>query len=360
MFTYRTSLRFLFITLLTTISYAKETPHLITPNQVTTPLVANLPYELQHGVKVFHLTAEAVTKIIFDEKNNQLNKFVKKHNRYTGKEMQLPFTSQILRGWGYNGEIPGPTIIVNQNDKVKIIVANKLPEPTTIHWHGLIVPNNQDGTGGTASPVINSGKTGVYEFVVKNPPGTYAYHSGFNDTKQVGLGLNGFFIVLPKDGKNNVDSDFAIMLRGWSVARDGKINFLSMANNWFTFNGVVAPNFPVLQVPYNAHVRIRFANIGGIDAHPIHLHGYTFMITGTEGGPIPKSAQWPAATVLVASGTTRDIEFVANNPGLWRLHCHILHHIVNDHPVFEKMKNISILPEGGMYAYLEVTKRPSR
>lgn len=214
-----------------------------------------------------------------------------------------------------------------------------------------------DGSGGTDDPVIKPGSTGIYHFIIKNPPGTYAYHSGFNDPVQVGKGLSGFFIVLPKAGKDLYKHDYAITLRGWSLKEDGSVNILSMDNNWFTFNGLVAPNIPVLQVPYGAPVRIRFGNMGGIMAHPIHLHGYTFKITGTEGGPIPVSAQWPAATVPVFPGTTRTIEFVANNPGLGRMHCHILHHVVNDPPVFRENKPITILPTGGMYTYLEVAEK---
>ncbi|PCI93543.1 hypothetical protein COB11_05165 [Candidatus Aerophobetes bacterium] len=330
---------------------------LITPKEVYTPGVKNLGYKMVNGVKVFRIEAEPVVKTIYNEKDNQLEKYVKKHNRYTGPTMSLPFSSQKIDGWGYNKSIPGPTIIVNEGDEVRIYVKNKLPEPTTIHWHGLIVPNNEDGAGGADDPVIKPGNTGVYHFTIKNPPGTYAYHSGFNDPKQVGMGMSGFFIVLPKGGSNEVKYDFAIMVRGWSLKRDGTVDFLSMANDWFTFNGLCAPNFPVLKVPYGARVKIRFGNMGGIMAHPIHLHGYSFNITGTEGGPIPLSAQWPAATVPVFPGTTRTIEFVANNPGLWRLHCHILHHIINDPPIFEKNKPIGILPVGGMYTCLEVGEK---
>jgi hypothetical protein len=75
-------------------------------------------------------------------------------------------------------------------------------------------------------------------------------------------------------------------------------------------------------------VRIRFVNLG-MDHHPMHLHGHTFYITGTEGGRIPETAWWPGNTVLVGVAQARDVEFVANNPGDWMVHCHLPHHNMN-------------------------------
>ena len=76
-------------------------------------------------------------------------------------------------------------------------------------------------------------------------------------------------------------------------------------------------------------MRIRFGNLSAMSHHPMHLHGYSFMIVGTDGGPIAPSAQWPETTVLVPVGSTRDIELVADAPGDWPLHCHMTHHVMN-------------------------------
>lgn len=321
---------------------------------VVTPGVKNLPYTLDGKVKVFHLVAEPVVKTIYDEKINLTEAFVKKHNRYLGPVMKVPVAIQKVNGWGYNGGIPGPTIIVNEKDHVRFHILNKLPEPTTVHWHGMIVPNDEDGTGGTADPVILPGKTAIYEFHIVNKPGTYMYHSGFNDTKQVLKGLTGLLIVLPEDNKDPADKDFAILLQDWMIPEGGEtIKYLSMDRNWFTYNGLCGPNFPVLVVDEGDLVRIRFANLG-LMGHPIHLHGYSFLITGTEGGPIQPSAQWPGTTVRIDPGESRNIEFVANNPGLWRLHCHVLHHVINDTSYFAKKEPIGILPSGGLWTYLYV------
>ena len=75
-------------------------------------------------------------------------------------------------------------------------------------------------------------------------------------------------------------------------------------------------------------VRIRYANLS-MDSHPIHLHGHRFAVTGTDAGDVPESARWPENTVNVPVGTTRAVEFVADNPGDWPMHCHKNHHAMN-------------------------------
>ncbi len=333
---------------------AASNQNIIVPNSVMTPGGSNLGYVLDdNNVKIFKIAAAPVTKIIFDSSINLIEKDVPKEARYIGPTLSQPLEKQVVNGLGYNNSIPGPTIIVNEGDIIRVEFTNNLDQPTSVHWHGIILPNDMDGAGGTDDPVVMPGKSTVYEFPIVNKPGTYAYHSGFNDTKQVISGLRGMFIVLPKEG-NDIKNDFAIMLQGWPVLGNGgeTINTMSMADKFFTFNSLAAPNFPVLHAPYGEKVRIRFANMSADVAHPIHLHGYSFNITGTEGGPIQPSAQWPAATVATAPGQTRNIEFIADNPGIWRLHCHILHHIVNNPSYYADKKGI--VPEGGMYTYLIV------
>lgn len=324
--------------------------------QVIVPGGSVLPYKMDGEWKVFTLVAEPVSRTIYNGKVNTLNKVVPKADLYKGKVMKFPNQKETLIGWGYNGQIPGPAIVVHNGDHVRIIVKNELPEGTSIHWHGLIVPNKEDGTADTTEPAIMPGKTKTYQFTV-HQVGTFMYHSGFNDTKQVEKGLGGFFISLPKYSKYNPNyKDFAIMLQAFTLPKaTSKPVIFSMDPNWFTFNGLSAPNIPVLKANYGDKVKIRFGNLSNT-AHPIHLHGYSFNIVGTEGGQIPKSAQWPAATVNIAPGQTRDIAFIANNPGIWRLHCHILHHITNDTAYWGSQKHLGILPVGGMFTYLDVSQ----
>ncbi len=329
----------------------------IIDNSVIVPGTKILPYTREGEWKVFRLVAEPVNQLIFNSKIDKLTPYVKKANRFVGtQEMKLHQKKQVLSGWGYNGQIPGPTIVVHKGDHVKIFVTNKLPQATTIHWHGLIVPNNQDGTGGTNQPAIRPGTTSEYHFKIKQT-GTFMYHSGNNDTVQIRRGMGGFFIALSDKPAPKNSKDFAIMLQTFTIPEgETKPVVFSMDPNWFTFNGLVAPNFPVLNVKEGDHVTVRFGNLSET-SHPIHLHGYTFQISGTEGGPIPKSARWPAATVNVAPGETRDISFVADNPGLWRFHCHKVLHIVNNNAYWSKLKKLKELPVGGMFTYLEVAPK---
>jgi manganese oxidase len=176
--------------------------------------------------------------------------------------------------------------------------------------------------------------------------------------------LGGFFIALPEkqDGNRKGVKDFAIMLQEFTLQKGTEEPVIfSMDPNWFTFNGISSPNIPALVVNQGDAVRIRYGNLGEL-SHPIHLHGYSFNVTGTEGGPIQKSAQWPAATVEISPGQARDIQFIANNPGVWRLHCHKLLHIVNDNSYWTQLQivqNLGVLPVGGMFSFLVVKQNPN-
>jgi hypothetical protein len=148
---------------------------------------------------------------------------------------------------------------------------------------------------------------------------------------QEGLGMTGLFIVHPKEAyQPAVDHDFALTIQEWAIMPQSTIpNVTSMEFNWFTLNGRSGPYITPLLVRLGSRVRIRFVNMSPIDHHPMHLHGHTFWITGTEGGRIPETAWMPSNNVLVAVAQAREIEFIANNPGDWVLHCHMFHHMMN-------------------------------
>lgn len=318
-------------------------------NRVNTIGVPSLGYSLDNGVKVFHLIAQPIEHIIVNENKSELAHLIPPKNETGLKKRHHRPIYKKIKCWGYNGTTPGPTIEVNEGDRVRIILKNELPEPTSIHWHGIELPNDQDGaTPETAHPVM-PGETFTYEFTLYQS-GTLMYHSGFNPMKQDHMGLNGMFIVHPKKYKYKIDKQFAIMLQQWAILPGSPyLDLITMNFNWFTFNGFAAQNIPVMTVNQGERVRIRFANLI-MDSHPIHLHGYIWNVVGTEGGPIQESAQVKGSTILVAAGTSRDVEFVAWNPGLWRIHCHKLHHIVNAHPDVP----MGVMPHGGMFTYLNV------
>jgi hypothetical protein len=229
--------------------------------------------------------------------------------------------------WGYNGSAPGPTIQVNHGDRVRIIVDNHLPEATSMHWHGLEIPIDMDGAPGSSQDPIPPGGRFVYEFTL-HQAGTFFYHSHL--AMQEMMGMIGTFIMHPKKAFDPpVDKDFAIILQEFAILPNNPIpNSMNMEFNWLTFNGKAGPATTPLIVRLNDRVRLRFINLG-MDHHPIHLHGHTFVVTGTEGGRQPKTTWGPKNTVLVGVAEAADVEFVANNPGDWMIHCHLPHHMMN-------------------------------
>jgi manganese oxidase len=268
---------------------------------VQTPDVPNLPFELDNGVKVFHLTAEPVKQEIFPGK--------------------------ILNLWGYNGSAPGPTIQVTQGDRIRIIVDNHLPEPTSMHWHGFDIPFSMDGGPGLSQDAILPGGRFVYEFTIQQE-GTYFYHSHM--AMQEMMGMIGAFIMHPQQPYDPpAEQDFAIILQEYAVLPNNPTpNSMNMEFNWLTMNGKSGPATTPLIVRLGDRVRLRLINLG-MDHHPIHMHGHQFVITGTEGGRQPQSTWGPNNTVLVGVAQARAVEFLATNPGDWMIHCHMPHHMMN-------------------------------
>jgi FtsP/CotA-like multicopper oxidase with cupredoxin domain len=268
---------------------------------VLTPDVPDLTFELDGVVKVFRLKAEPVKRKI------------------------VPF--KTIDAWGYNGSCPGPTIQVNQGDRVRIIVENALPESTSMHWHGLEVPIDQDGVPWISQKPIAPGEKYTYEFTV-HQEGTFFYHA--HSAMQEMIGLIGLFIAHPeKPYTPQVDHDYGIILQEWAILPNNSVpNTAAMEYNWLTFNGLAAPSTTPLLARLGGRVRLRFVNIG-MDHHPMHLHGNQFVLTGTEGGRSPESTWYPMNTVLVGVAQARVVEFDAKYPGAWMIHCHLPHHMMN-------------------------------
>lgn len=272
------------------------------PVEVETPDVPKLSCELKNGVKEFQLTAQHVRREILPDK--------------------------IYDFWGYNGTMPGPAIEAVEGDRVRIVVHNKLPESTTVHWHGLELPIGMDGADNLTQEPIKPGRSFVYEFTL-HQNGTFFYHS--HGAMQQAIGMVGLFIVHPREAwQPAVDRDVAYVAQEFFVRSKATIpDTMNETFNFFTLNGRAAPFVTPLLVRLGDRVRLRFMNLSTMDHHPMHLHGHTFWVTGSEGGRIPESAWIPGNTVLVGVGQSRDVEFIANNPGDWMLHCHIPHHMMN-------------------------------
>jgi FtsP/CotA-like multicopper oxidase with cupredoxin domain len=271
---------------------------------VVTPNGSTLRWKIIDGVKVGHLVAQPI-----------------EHEFAPGLKAEL---------WGYNGSSPGPTIEAVEGDRLRLYVTNHLPEPTTVHWHGVILPNGMDGVAGLTQKPIGVGETFMYELTVKYP-GTFMYHPHFDEMTQIALGMKGMLIVHPKRPRGpRVDRDFALMTHEYRLDVGARRPDPSAMNdfNVLTFNSKAFPGTDPLVVGRGERVRIRLGNLSPMDHHPIHIHGVHFNVTATDGGYVPQSAQHPDTTVLVPVGSTRVIEFVPEEAGDWAMHCHMTHHVM--------------------------------
>ena len=273
-------------------------------NPVVTLNGWSLPFRMNNGVKEFHLVAEPVER-----------------------EMAEGMTAYL---WGYNGQSPGPTIECVEGDRVRIFVSNKLPEHTTVHWHGMILPCGMDGVGGLTQPTIPPGKTFVYEFdAVKS--GTFMYHPHADEMVQMAMGMMGFFVVHPKDPAfMAVDRDFVFLLSAYDIDPGSYIpKVMEMTDfNMWTINSRIFPDVAPLVAATGDRVRVRVGNLT-MTNHPIHMHGYDFEVTCTDGGWVRPEARWPEVTIDIPVGAMRAYEFDAIHPGDWALHCHKSHHTMN-------------------------------
>ncbi|MEO6508683.1 MAG: copper oxidase [Patescibacteria group bacterium] len=266
-----------------------------------------LTYTMEGDTKVFHLTAQAVRWPIFG--------------------------TTLATAWTYNGMVPGPLIHVTEGDKVRIILKNDLSEPTTIHWHGVEVPNNMDGIPDVTQKAIQPGKSFTYEFVAK-PHGTFWYHSHVDSDKQISVGLSGAFIIDPIGGLTpKPDIDKVLMLNEWRIINGQTFAAMpasDMDGNLFTINGKAYPDTEQINVKVGQKVRLRFIGSGQM-IHPMHLHGFAFKVVATDGNDVPEAAQLTKDVITVSPGERYDIEFTPDRPGKWMLHCHIPHHTTNFH-----------------------------
>jgi FtsP/CotA-like multicopper oxidase with cupredoxin domain len=263
-----------------------------------------LPWRMHDGIKEFHLVAEPVLREIAP-----------------GMKAHL---------WGYNGQSPGPTIEVVEGDRVRIYVTNRLPEHTSIHWHGQRLPSGMDGVAGLSQPAIKPGQTYVYEFTAARA-GTFMYHPHADETTQMAMGMMGFWVTHPRDPDfMAVDRDYVFLMNAYDIDPGSftpNVNTMLDFNLW-TFNSRAYPGISPMVARLGERVRIRLGNLS-MTNHPVHLHGHEFVVAGTDGGWIPPAVRWPEVTMDLGVGQMRAIEFTARAPGDWAFHCHKSHHTMN-------------------------------
>jgi FtsP/CotA-like multicopper oxidase with cupredoxin domain len=259
-----------------------------------TEALGNQPLEpvIEGGVKVFELTAE---------------------------ELQWETSPGVfVDAMGFNGTVPGPEIRVNPGDRVRIVLRNEMSQPTTLHFHGLTVPNGMDGVPYITQDPILPGGFFTYEFEIVDPPGMYVYHSHFNSTEQVGKGLYGAFYVEPEG------ADWASVY-GEPVDVESTL-FLGDGPTGYVLNGKGFPATQPIVAALGETVLIHLANDGAM-IHPMHLHGYHFEVVAVDGFVLRPASRYMADTLMIAPGQRFDVLVHADYPGVWAYHCHILPHV---------------------------------
>jgi FtsP/CotA-like multicopper oxidase with cupredoxin domain len=239
-----------------------------------------------------------------------------------------------VEAYAYNHQVPGPRLRITEGDQVRINVTNHLPEPTTVHWHGLILPNAMDGPAEITQEPIPPGGHYTYEFIVQQQ-GTFFYHSHTDVDRQQALGLYGALIIDPRDtaAVPAHDQELVVQLQEWTFRHNYTFPAMPMEGalpNYFTINGKAYPATETVNLKVGQKLLVRFIGSSSAFIHPMHIHGGPFQIVATDGNPVPPDAQWTKDTVEVGPGERYDVLWTAREPGKWLLHCHINHHTTND------------------------------
>lgn len=241
---------------------------------------------------------------------------------------------QRMDAYAINGQVPAPTLRVTQGDRLRIKVTNELPESTTLHWHGLILPNEMDGPAHVTQDPIEPGESFTYEFTASQE-GTYFYHSHDHPDRQQALGMYGALIIDPATPPDQpqADIEYTVQLQEW-LEREG-LTYPAMLMegalpNFFTINGKAYPDTDTINMEVGQRLLVRFIGTSNNFVHPMHIHGGPFRVVAIDGNPVQASAQFDADTVNVGPGQRYDVIWTARRPGKWLLHCHIPHHTTNN------------------------------
>ncbi len=290
-------------------------PHPANPAAAVAMAAEEMDRMHEAGVKAFPAKTEGVGNQLFAPR---MDKDVKVFDLTASKVQWEVEPGRKVEAWSYNGQVPGPQIRVREGDRVRVNLKNELTESTAIHFHGLEIPNDQDGVPFITQPPIKPGASYTYEFTVTNA-GSHMYHSHHNAAKQVGLGLLGAFVVEPRRPRpiEKVDVDHVMILN------DGM--------HGYTLNGKGFPATAPIVAKLGQKVRVRFMN-EGMMIHPMHLHGMHMTVIDKDGWPQP--APWKCDTLNVAPGERWDVIVNCNNPGVWAFHCHVLPHAESQHGMF--------------------------
>ncbi|NKI97166.1 DUF4396 domain-containing protein [Rhizobacter sp. SG703] len=255
-----------------------------------------------------------------------------------------------VEGYAFNRQIPGPRLRVTEGDRVRIRVGNRLPESTTVHWHGLILANAMDGPANITQQPIQPGQDYTYEFTTEQA-GTFFYHTHDHADRQQALGLYGALIIDPRNpaAGERADKEYVIQLQEW-LEREGR-TFPAMLMegglpNYFTINGKAYPETDTVSMKVGETIKLRFIGTHNNFVHPMHVHGGPFTVVARDGYDLAPAARFDADTVNVGPGQRYDVIWKARRPGKWLVHCHIPHHTTNN--------NVEHQGGGGLMMVLDV------
>ncbi len=263
---------------------------------------------IENGVKVFDFESSVIRWYILPDKS--------------------------VTAYAINRQVPGPRLEFTEGDHVRINYTNHLPDSTTMHWHGLVVPNAMDGPANITQRPIAPGERFVYDFVAKQS-GTYFYHSHDRPDRQQAFGLYGALIIRPRDpaAEPRADLEYVVQLQEW-LNRDG-LTYPAMLMegalpNYFTINGKAYPATDTVRMRVGQTVKFRFIGTNNNFIHPMHMHGGPFTVVARDGVVLAPSARFDADVINVGPGQRYDVVWPAREPGKWILHCHIPHHTLNN------------------------------
>lgn len=258
--------------------------------------------------------------------------------------------------YAFNGQVPGPTLRFRQGDRVRINITNRLPESTTVHWHGLVLPNVMDGPANITQKPIENGQLYRYEFTAVQA-GTFLYHSHDHIDRQQALGLYGALIIDPANPADELkaDHEYTIELQEWLI-RDG-LTYPAMPMdggqpNFFTINGRAFPSTDTIKMNVGETLKVRFIGSNNGFIHPMHIHGGPFVVVARDGETLTPAARFKADTINVGPGQRYDVIWTALKPGKWMIHCHIGHHTTNN--------NVEDHGGGGLMMHIEVAGDPTK
>ena len=247
---------------------------------------------------------------------------------------------KAITAWTYNGAVPGHPIRVREGDRVRVVFTNRLPEPTTIHWHGVDVPAAMDGVPDISQPAVQPGAMFVYEFDAR-PAGTRWYHTHVNSARQQDLGLSAPFIIEPLTADVPADREYTLLLDDWITTSQpaptapadggmmggdssgngmmgGMMDDAGPAYDTFTINGKAFPVTAPLTVRKDERVRLRLINASNMQTFIVRLVGHRLQVSHTDGNPLQAPVMVDA--VPIAPAERYDVSFVADHPGRWPLY----------------------------------------